>query len=232
MPIRLSFDDGPGPSTPELLDVLRDADCRATFFLLGANLDAARDTARRMAREGHVLGNHTYTHARPGALAPAALADEIAVTDALIRQAYRDADRVVPARIPLRLPYGPQPDDPRLSVLWRLGREHVHWTLMAEDWRRPPPSPQAMFADIARHLVAGHATGHGAGNVPGYVPGYVPGDMPRDVARDVAGIGPREIVLCLHDGSRHREARPATVALVRRLLAAGHVRPHGLPPGR
>ncbi|MFP3559892.1 polysaccharide deacetylase family protein, partial [Paraburkholderia sp. SIMBA_049] len=38
MSIHLSFDDGPGPSTPSLLDVLRDASCTATFFLLGTNL--------------------------------------------------------------------------------------------------------------------------------------------------------------------------------------------------
>ncbi|KEH15145.1 polysaccharide deacetylase, partial [Medicago truncatula] len=85
------FDDGPGPSTPLLLDVLHAASCRATFFLLGRNLAGALDVAARMAREGHRLGNHTRSHAKPGTLSDDALIDEIETTDALIRDAYREA---------------------------------------------------------------------------------------------------------------------------------------------
>ena len=77
MPICLSFDDGPGPSTPLLLDVLHAASCRATFFLLGRNLAGALDVAARMAREGHRLGNHTRSHAKPGTLSDDALIDEL-----------------------------------------------------------------------------------------------------------------------------------------------------------
>ncbi|RBJ71594.1 polysaccharide deacetylase family protein, partial [Pseudomonas sp. MWU12-2534b] len=62
--IRLSFDDGPGPSTLPLLDVLRAASCHATFFLLGQNLAGALDVAARMASHGHALGNHTHSHAK------------------------------------------------------------------------------------------------------------------------------------------------------------------------
>ena len=102
----LSFDDGPGPSTPALLDVLRASSCQALFFVLGSNLARAMDVAARAVREGHVLGNHTYTHARPGVLSDAALTDEIEQTDALIREAYRLAAVPEPASIPLRLPYG------------------------------------------------------------------------------------------------------------------------------
>ncbi|QVN19031.1 polysaccharide deacetylase family protein [Burkholderia pyrrocinia] len=187
MSIRLSFDDGPGPSTPPLLDVLRDASCTATFFLLGKNLAGALDVAARMAREGHRLGNHTHSHARPGALADGVLIAEIDATDALIREAYRRAGVPAPDTIPLRLPYGLVPQDNRAGVLARMKREHTGWTAILDDWQRPAPSPQAL-CDAMRAHVAGSAARH------------------------------QDVLFCMHDGSRHGEARPNTVEAVRLFL--------------
>ncbi|MDR0242989.1 MAG: polysaccharide deacetylase family protein [Burkholderia sp.] len=187
MSIHLSFDDGPGPSTLPLLDVLRDASCKATFFLLGKNLAGARDVAARMAREGHRLGNHTHSHARPGALADGALIDEIEATDALIREAYRVAGVAAPDTIPLRLPYGLMPQDNRAGVLARLQREHTNWTAILDDWQRPAPSPQALLAAMCAHV-------------------------------DASAAQQRDVLFCLHDGSRHGEARPNTVEAVRLFL--------------
>ncbi|WP_322084131.1 polysaccharide deacetylase family protein [Burkholderia sp. BCC1972] len=185
--IHLSFDDGPGPSTPALLDVLRDASCKATFFLLGKNLEGALDVAARMAREGHRLGNHTHSHARPGALANDALIDEIEATDALIRDACRMAGVAAPDAIPLRLPYGLMPQDERAGVLARLQREHTGWTAILDDWQRPAPSPQALFDAMCAHV-------------------------------DASLAKHRDVLFCMHDGSRHGEARPNTVEAVRLFL--------------
>ncbi|AXF20760.1 polysaccharide deacetylase family protein [Burkholderia pyrrocinia] len=187
MSIHLSFDDGPGPSTPPLLDVLRAASCEATFFLLGKNLTGALDVAARMAREGHRLGNHTYSHARPGALADDVLIDEIDATDALIREAYRRAGVPVPDAIPLRLPYGLVPQDNRTGVLARLQRKHTGWTAILDDWQRPAPSPQALFGAMCAHV-------------------------------DASAARHRDVLFCMHDGSRHGEARPNTVEAVRLFL--------------
>jgi chitin deacetylase len=184
---RLSFDDGPGPSTPALLDILHAAAYPAIFFLLGKNLAQAPDLAVRMVREGHVLGNHTWSHARAGELSEAELIDEIEGTDLMIRQAYRDADAPPPISIPLRLPYGLAPQDIREGVLTRLGREHTGWTGITDDWRRPAPSPHALVKTIWQHITDQTAQG-------------------------------KDILLCLHDGSRHLEARPSTVEAVRMLL--------------
>ncbi|WP_233238804.1 polysaccharide deacetylase family protein [Bordetella sp. LUAb4] len=185
--IYLSFDDGPGPSTPALLDVLRVGSCQAMFFLLGANLERDPLTAVRMAREGHVLGNHTYTHARAGALSEAALIDEIKRTDALIRHAYQEAGVAAPAVIPLRLPYGLIEDDPRLHVLERLGRLHTDWTLIMDDWQRPAPSALALLDTLRAHVAE------------------------RRMVDE-------RVLVCMHDSSRHGEARPATVEALRMLL--------------
>lgn len=188
---RLTFDDGPGPSTPDLLDVLRAAACPATFFVLGVHLVQSMDVAVRAVREGHRLGNHTYTHARPDALSDAALIDEIERTDALIRDAYRLAGRPAPGVVPLRLPYGLVPQDVRANVLAHLQRPHAGWTAILDDWRRPAPSPHALADAMRRHIAERTAVGH-------------------------------DVVFCLHDSSRHTEARPATVEAVRLLLSDPH----------
>lgn len=188
MSTRLSFDDGPGPSTPALLDVLRVASCQATFFLLGKNLVESLDVAARMVREGHVLGNHTYSHARPGVLSDAESIDEIERTDALILETYRLAGVPEPASIPLRLPYGSDSQDVRLNVLARLARSHTGWTAIFDDWCRPAPSPDALLKAMRGHIAASAAQGH-------------------------------DVLLCLHDSSRHAEAHPATVEAVRLLLS-------------
>ncbi|WP_419683906.1 polysaccharide deacetylase family protein [Burkholderia theae] len=187
MSIQLSFDDGPGPSTLPLLDVLHAASCKATFFLLGQNLAGALDVAARMAREGHRLGNHTHSHARPGALPDDVLIDEIEATDALIREAYHRAGVPAPDAIPLRLPYGLMPQDNRAGVLARLRREHTGWTAILDDWQRPAPSPQALCDAMCAHV-------------------------------DASAAQHRDVLFCMHDGSRHGEARPNTVEAVRLFL--------------
>ncbi len=61
--IALTFDDGPHPRyTEELLDGLAEREVKATFFLLGQNIEGREEIIERMAREGHLIGNHTYYH--------------------------------------------------------------------------------------------------------------------------------------------------------------------------
>jgi peptidoglycan/xylan/chitin deacetylase (PgdA/CDA1 family) len=151
----LTFDDGPGPSTPALLDVLGAAGVRATFFLLGANLELRREIAVRAAREGHELGNHTYSHARFDAIDVAALATELATTDELVRGVLAEVGRDETIRV--RLPYGIVGDDPRLPMLAAVGREHVGWTADFADWLDPEPGELA--ARMRQHVDDQHARG-------------------------------------------------------------------------
>lgn len=61
--IAITFDDGPHPSyTEELLDGLRERGIRATFFVTGEHAQLHPDIIRRMQEEGHLIGNHTYSH--------------------------------------------------------------------------------------------------------------------------------------------------------------------------
>ena len=158
--VALTFDDGPGPSTPALLEILAARGVHATFFLLGQNIEGARQVALAVARAGHRLGNHTFSHARPGALSPAALADEIRRTDALLDELCAEAGRPAGRPWPLRLPYGPEPGDPRPAVLAALGRAHLHWTGDFGDWKDPPPAE--LCARMQAHIRAQAAAGLGA----------------------------------------------------------------------
>src|ERR1019366_3048145 len=61
--IALTFDDGPNePYTAEILKILKENQVRATFFLLGKNVEADPQTARDILASGHVIGNHSYDH--------------------------------------------------------------------------------------------------------------------------------------------------------------------------
>jgi len=65
----LTFDDGPDRVfTPEILDELKDLGVKATFFLIGENVERYPEVTRRILREGHEIGNHTFTHPNMGAV--------------------------------------------------------------------------------------------------------------------------------------------------------------------
>jgi peptidoglycan/xylan/chitin deacetylase (PgdA/CDA1 family) len=155
--IHLTFDDGPGPSTARLLDVLRDARFTATFFVLGKHAQAQPALLRRMVEEGHVIGNHTWLHAHDGELSDQRLEEGIAATDRVIRGAFEEAGIAVPGIIPLRLPYGTHSGDTRLPVIESLGRSHVGWTSLFHDWTQPDVDGlvDAMCAHIADQIGRG-----------------------------------------------------------------------------
>ena len=76
--IALTFDDGPHPVyTAQILDLLREYDARATFFVIGSNAAQYPDLLQREAAEGHEIGNHTYTHCRMTKATRASLGQEI-----------------------------------------------------------------------------------------------------------------------------------------------------------
>lgn len=65
MNLHLTFDDGPSSDwTPKILDLLAKHDVKATFFVVGQNAAGREDVLRRIAAEGHTVGNHTFTHPR------------------------------------------------------------------------------------------------------------------------------------------------------------------------
>ena len=63
--VALLFDEGPNPKiTPKILDILKDKGVKANFFLIGMRAEQSPEIVRQIAKEGHEIGNHTYTHKR------------------------------------------------------------------------------------------------------------------------------------------------------------------------
>ena len=91
--VALTFDDGPGGSTPEILDMLAAAGVSATFYLNGADVDRHPEYGAAIARAGHEIGNHTYTHRRMMFVAPGTVAREVETTDAAIARTGYLAER-------------------------------------------------------------------------------------------------------------------------------------------
>ncbi|HEY5927513.1 MAG TPA: polysaccharide deacetylase family protein [Kofleriaceae bacterium] len=127
--VALTFDDGPDPlRTPALLDALAELGAPATFFLLGKRVDEHPALAARIAREGHELGNHTYSHPYLPLSRSKTVARELAATDAAIAR----ATGIVP--VLARPPYGGR--SPRnVCVFDRKGKRVVLWDVNSFDWK-------------------------------------------------------------------------------------------------
>lgn len=85
--VALTFDDGPHPVyTGRLLDGLKERNIRATFFVIGENIPGNEELIRRMDREGHLIGNHTYDHVKISDLSAPEACEQIEKTSSLIRE--------------------------------------------------------------------------------------------------------------------------------------------------
>ena len=125
--VALTFDDGPWPGTTEcLLDGLAERDVKATFFLIGEQIGAMEDTVRRMAEEGHQIGNHTYTHMDLSRGDAAERLHEVEETDALLTELLGEGTYW------LRPPWGFMAEETAREISVPM----VYWSLDTEDWRR------------------------------------------------------------------------------------------------
>ena len=127
--IALTFDDGPNePFTSQILDILRQHDIRATFFMLGQNAKRFTNVCQRIRKEGHIIGNHSYCHSRWLALKRG---QKIAQELELAQEAIYKASGVKPKLF--RPPYGfwtPW----MLRTAEKLGFTIIIWDNMTNDW--------------------------------------------------------------------------------------------------
>jgi peptidoglycan/xylan/chitin deacetylase (PgdA/CDA1 family) len=139
--VALTFDDGPDPvHTPALLDALAQLHVKATFFVLGAEVDRNPALVRRIVAEGHELGNHTYPHRYLPMARRKTVLMELAATD----RAIAAATGIVPTIA--RPPYGGRsPKTVRAFV--RAAKRLVLWDVNSYDWKGKPAE------DLARRVV-------------------------------------------------------------------------------
>ncbi|MFI8230110.1 polysaccharide deacetylase family protein [Streptomyces sp. NPDC085900] len=127
----LTFDDGPDPRyTPHILDTLAEHDVRAMFFVCGEQADWNRDLLARMADEGHVVGNHTWSHPLLTRLSRSRIHSELQRTSKVIEEAYGERP------LWFRAPYGAW-NRSVFQIEAELGMEPMAWTVDTEDWTTP-----------------------------------------------------------------------------------------------
>lgn len=122
--VALTFDDGPGQSTEKLLDGLKERNVKATFFLVGENIEGNEEIVKRMYDEGHLIGNHTFSHVQLTAVSEGKALEEVNETN----EAIKAITGVRPYYI--RPPYG------MLSscMAEEIDMQCVLWTVDPEDW--------------------------------------------------------------------------------------------------
>jgi peptidoglycan-N-acetylglucosamine deacetylase len=117
-------------ATEQILDSLGDAGVRSTWFLQGRWVEAHPDLARRVAAEGHLIGNHTFYHARLPLLTDAGIATDLRAAETVIREMVG-----VDPRPWFRCPFAAGFDDRRvLDVIAGLGYRDIEADVVLDDW--------------------------------------------------------------------------------------------------
>ncbi|MDQ0994307.1 polysaccharide deacetylase family protein [Streptomyces sp. V3I7] len=141
----LTFDDGPDPEyTPLILDTLALYDVRATFFVCGGMAERSPHLLSRMADEGHVVGNHTWSHPLLTQLRRAQIRSEMERTCEVIEEAYGERPRW------FRAPYGAW-NRAVFQLGSELDMEPLAWTVDSLDWTDPGTSA---IVDTVEHGAA------------------------------------------------------------------------------
>jgi len=149
--VALTFDDGPDPfHTPRVLAVLDELQVKATFFMIGRNVERYPAVAREVLRRGHEVGNHSYSHPKLVLMSPSRVRDEIARTDRLLREIGVSGEilfRPPHAAKFIVLPY----------VLRQMNKLSVLGDVDPEEWKRP--SAAVMTASILHQVRPGSIIG-------------------------------------------------------------------------
>ena len=125
--IALTFDDGPGPYTAHLLDILDQYGAKATFFLIGSKVSGQASVVRSIQARGHQLGNHSWSHPELPKLSVDQIAGEIDRTNEAIRQATGVKPSI------LRPPYGAV-NGVVLEQLRLRNMSSILWSIDTRDW--------------------------------------------------------------------------------------------------
>ena len=142
----LTFDDGPAVNTEGVLGVLKEHGLRATFFMVGRQVERYPETARRVIRDGHEIGNHSYSH-------PIYLYHGPRRT----RRELERAQQVIADLTGVRPRLARPPCGVRSPAYFRatreLGLQTVQWTTAGLDWKKRTSSQIAL--DVVRQAKSG-----------------------------------------------------------------------------
>ncbi|WP_412095977.1 polysaccharide deacetylase family protein [Bacillus sp. PS06] len=132
--LALTFDDGPDPRfTSQVLDVLKKHDIKATFFVMGARAREYPDLVRRMIDDGHIVGNHSYTH--PNFVEE----EQLETLEREVNQTEDELEGIIGYRTKLfRAPYGFLYNE-LVEKLAEMDYTVVGWSVDSLDWQEDAP---------------------------------------------------------------------------------------------
>ena len=145
--IALTFDDGPGVHTQRLLDVFQQYGGKCTFFVLGNNLDNRKTILKRIAAEGHEIGNHSWSHRQFTSIGIDEVKDQIMMTRAKIFDITGVDSTIV------RPPYGAYNDEIR-ALGKEIGVAFINWSVDTLDWKLK--NADAIYNEIMKDAADGH----------------------------------------------------------------------------
>lgn len=126
--VALTFDDGPTKAhTEEILQILREENVKATFYLMGAEMETSPGEAAKIVADGHEIGNHTFHHERMWLVTPDFVKNEIEKSDELIRKAGYQGE------ITFRPPFGKK----LFALPWYLSkhnRKTITWDVEPDSF--------------------------------------------------------------------------------------------------
>ncbi|MEH7416909.1 polysaccharide deacetylase family protein [Neobacillus drentensis] len=130
--VAITFDDGPNPTyTPEVLEIFSEAEGKATFFMIGEQMNLHPDLVKLVAEQGHEIGNHTYSHPKLSEITPADCLTEIEQNEKIIQELIGQTPGV------FRPPYLDYNND-TISIVSDKGYSMIGaLNLEAQDWEQP-----------------------------------------------------------------------------------------------
>ncbi|MGE5381341.1 MAG: polysaccharide deacetylase family protein [Methylocystaceae bacterium] len=145
--VAITFDDGPDPVyTPMMLDLLEENQVKATFFLIGLHSEWYPELVKRINKEGHEIGNHSYYHKNYSIKSPGYVAGDMQRTNELLTK----ITGVRPCL--LRPPFG-RYNDKTVEIAKEQQLQVVCWSINSLDWQRP--AAYVMERQVRRHLGPG-----------------------------------------------------------------------------
>ncbi len=152
--VAITFDDGPDPQwTPKILDILKREHAPGTFFLIGIEADKFADITSRIYREGHEIGNHTFTHPDISNISRSYMKLELNLTEQLF--ASRLGIRTILFRPPYSIDAEPDTEDQvrPLETTQDMGYTTVGNKIDPNDWQENPRhSAEQIATDVLAHL--------------------------------------------------------------------------------
>jgi cellulose synthase/poly-beta-1,6-N-acetylglucosamine synthase-like glycosyltransferase/spore germination protein YaaH/peptidoglycan/xylan/chitin deacetylase (PgdA/CDA1 family) len=152
--VALTFDDGPDPTwTPKILDVLKQYGAKATFFLIGAEVEKFPGIAKRIYNEGHEIGNHTFTHPDVSNISKRYFEVELNLTERLFESKL--GVKPVLMRPPYAIDEAPDTADQVRPLEWSqdMGYITVGEKIDPNDWRdNPRPTAEGIAAEVMKNL--------------------------------------------------------------------------------